>query len=106
MKVAPNSAVGTPGMSAGSAMSTACGPSADTNTMGRDQCLLSHISSTAEGAAARPTKSHAPLPNQPGPGTKSGLRRHQRQDGGMGEPADAHRRRGLRDMPHGVASGR
>ena len=62
---APTSAAGAPPATAGRAMPTACRASATTSSFGCDQRALSHAHSAADGAAAIPTKSHAPLPSQP-----------------------------------------
>jgi hypothetical protein len=54
-----------PGARAGSAIPNACNSSAPASRVGCDQRAHSHAHSTADGTAAKPTTSHAPLPSQP-----------------------------------------
>jgi hypothetical protein len=71
MKVAPKrvaetSAATTVPVSAGRATPTACTSSAADSRVGRDRRRPSPVHRAAEGTAARPTSTQAPLPIQPG----------------------------------------
>jgi hypothetical protein len=54
-----------PGAMAGSAIPNACKSSAPASRVGCDQRAHSHAHSAADGTAANPTTSQAPLPSQP-----------------------------------------
>ncbi len=54
-----------PGASAGIAMPNAWRSSAPASRVGCDHRAHSHAHSAADGTAANPTTSHAPLPSQP-----------------------------------------
>jgi hypothetical protein len=54
-----------PGTTAGRAIPNACSSSAATSSVGCDPRAHSHAHNAAEGTAAKPTTSQAPLPSQP-----------------------------------------
>ena len=63
---ADTSAAATPPTTAGSPIPTAWITSAASSRLGHDHRRRSHAHSVAEGTAASPTSTHAPLPAHPG----------------------------------------